>query len=496
MRTKQGVGLWSLALLAFAGFPAHASDLRLIDAVRNRKTAAIPALLEQHVDVNASQPDGATALHWAVYRDDLESAELLIRAGANVNAKNQLGVTPIWIASTLPGVAMIERLLMAGANPNSVLTEGETPLMAASRAGNVGAARLLLGHGAEVNSKERSREQTALMWAVAQQHSAVAQALIEHGADIGARSRVSRRRVYAGLTRNASAYVEPATLSEEAQGGFTPLLFAAQNGDLGCGKLLLAAGANVNDAAPNGASALVIAALSGNREFAAFLLEQRADPNATDAGYTALHAGVLRGDVELVKALLAHGADPNSRLMKGTPARRHSQDWAMNLAWIGATPFWMASRFGETNLMRVLAANGADPLLSAKDGTTPLMAAAGGAQIRDFDRRVRNVNAFDRRQDERVGLEAAKLAIELGADVNTADAAGNTALHIAASSKFNTIVQFLADRGAKLDVKNKRGETPLTLATNSPRLGAGGPQPVDDGGQSTADVLRKLAAKK
>ena len=220
------------------------------------------------------------------------------------------------------------------------------------------------------------------------------------------------------------------------------------------------------------------------------------DPNAAGAGYTAMHAAVLRSDVELVKALVTRGADPNARLMKATPARRHSQDWAMNFAWVGATPFWLAARFAETSMMRVLAANGADPLLTLKDGSTPLMAAVSGAPMRDFDRKVRNTNTFDRQADERLGLEAAKLAFELGADVNAADVAGNTALHIAAANKLTTTVQFLADLGARVDVTNKRGETPLVLATNPPRGGAGGQTPADDAGKRTADLLRKLAANK
>jgi ankyrin repeat protein len=493
MATKPAIRSWIL-LLVITAASAAGSDLRLIDAVRNGNTAAVRALLQERVDVNSRQPDGATALHWAVYRDDVASADLLIRAGANVNVANQLGATPVWLAAPHPNVAILERLVRAGANPNAALREGETPLMAASRSGNAAGAELLLAHGAEVNAKERSREQTALMWAVAERHPEVVRVLLENGADVHARSRVWQQRVYAGLTRNASAYVEPETLSEEAEGGFTPLLFAAENGALSCAKLLVAAGANVNDTAANGSSALAVATLSGNGALAAFLLDNGANPNAAGAGYTPLHAAILRSNLDLIRALLAHGADTNARLMKATPARRHSQDWAMNLAWDGASPFWLAARFADTPALRLLAANGADTRFVMKDGATPLMAAVAGAQIRDFDRKVRNANAFDRREDERQGLEAAKLLVDLGADVNACDAEGNTALHIAASTRFPTIVQFLAASGARLDAKNKRGETPLAVATKPRRPGAGGPPPGDDGGRSTVELLRKLGA--
>ncbi len=499
---------WMVPLLAVSSLALSTSapaDPPLIEAVKNQDTTAVRALLQERADVNAPQPDGATALHWAAYHDDQATADLLIRAGANVNATNELGATPLWLACTNGSAAMIETLLTAGADPNTALPEGETPLMTASRTGIAGAVRLLLAHGADVNVTEHSRGQTALMWALAQHHHEVVRALLEHGADVHARSDSRRRLVHADSV-NASQYDQGV---EEDRGGFTPLLFAARHGDVDSARLLLAAGANVNDAAPTGASVLVVAAHSGHGVLAAFLLDKGADPNAAGAGYTAVHAAVLRGDLELVRTLLAHGADPNARLTKGTPVRRTSQDWALNPSFVSATPFWLAARFGEPEIMRSLAASGADPLLRTEElwkpvraraggvgppevvggFVTPLMAAVAGDRTRG---RLFLITQADSDEEERYILEAARLAVDLGGDVNAVGEASNTALHTAASRRLNTVVQLLADRGAELDVKNKAGRTPLALAIAAERRRAGRPD-LDDG-ESTADLLRKLGA--
>jgi ankyrin repeat protein len=214
--------------------------------------------VKQHFDVNARQPDGATALHWAAHWDDLEAADLLIHAGANVNAANDLAVTPLALSCENGNTAMVDKLLQAGAYPNAAVETGETALMTASRGGSLGAVEALLTRGADVNAKEPSRGQTALMWAVAQQHPAIVRALIEHGADIHARSHV--RHVYVNRGGRSNGEIE--------QGGFTPLLFAARQGDINSAELLLAAGANVNETAPDGTSALVVAAHSGHGRFA------------------------------------------------------------------------------------------------------------------------------------------------------------------------------------------------------------------------------------
>ena len=513
-KVKRLVRVGTVVLLSVAGVDA-AEDLPLVDAVRDRDIVAVRALLQQGVDVNAPQADGATALHWAAHWDDLETADLLLHAGADVDAANDLGVTPLWLACSNGNAGMVERLLASGANPNAARSTGETALMTCARPGSLGAVTALLAHGANVNAREGLHGQTALMWAVANRHPDVVRALVAHGADIHARSEVRRVVVNLGGSRGGGGSRER-NAAEVEQGGNTPLLFAARSGDLESAKLLVAAGADVNGAAPDGNSVLVVAAHSGHGPLAAFLLDNDADPNAAGAGYTALHAAVLRGDLRdrgpccpatwlkspgsglaLVTALVAHGANPNVRFTKGTPVRRWSHDFVLHVAWLGATPFWLAARFLEVDMMRVLAANGANPRVPSHDGTTPLMAAAG----LDYTR-ARGTVAFvrDRRDfsahndlplevaaiipeaEARLALEAVTLAVEQGANVNAANQAGDTALHAAASVGMNTVVQFLADSGANLNVKNESGRTPLAVA---PRGAAR---------QSTAVLLRSLGA--
>jgi ankyrin repeat protein len=452
------------ACVAFAA-PAP-TDATLVDAVRQRDRDAVRALLKRGVDVNAPQADGATALHWAAHLDDLETADLLIRAGANVNTANDFGATPLWVACVNGSAPMVEKLLGSGADPNAALPSGETPLMTASRAGRVEAVRLLLAHRADVNASEHLRGQTALMWAAAEQHPEVVRTLIEMGAEVAARSRSRRQLV--STTNNA----DYSGVLEVEQGGYTPLLFAARVGDLASATLLLAAGANVNDAAASGTSALVVAAHSGHRQLAGLLLERGADPNVQAAGYGALHIAVRRGDIELIRLLLARGANPNARITQGSPGRRVSADIVLGAETIGATPLWLAASLGHTDIMRLLAAKGADPAID-KDGATPLMAAIGNSEPR--------------------ALDVINVLLELGVDVNAQDEAGNTALHIAATRGFTGVAQALVDNGARPDIKNHRGQTPLALA-----LSASG-EPGGRGGRGggdrsrTIELLRKLA---
>ena len=307
--------------LAVGSIAAGRADVALVDAAKQADWKAMRGLLEEGADVSASSADGTTALHWASYWDDGEGAALLIRAGANVNAANNLGATPLWLACENGNAAMVEKLLQAGADPNAALLSGETPLMTAARTGNADVVEQLLAKGADVNAKERAYgQQTALMWAAAEKHSEAVEVLLAHGADVHARSNVWTQRVKTStLARNHPEYI-----IDLQQGGNTPLLFAALVGDVASAQLLVAARADVNDTAASGTSATVVAAHSGHGELAAFLLEKGADPDAVEAGYTALHAAILREDEELVGALLAHGADPNAPLLKPTPSRRQS----------------------------------------------------------------------------------------------------------------------------------------------------------------------------
>ena len=476
-----------LVLLSSSVALSAATDLRLVDAVKNRDAGAARTLLKQKIDVNAAQPDGATALHWAAHWDDVETAELLIRAGARVNAANDYGVTPLSLACTNGNATMVAKLLALGADPNATTAMGVTPLLTAARTGNADVVRLLLAAGADANAKETSASQTPLMWAAAEGHADAVRVLIEGGADVHARSRVYSLLVTRGGRRDED------TIGEMEKGGYTPLLFAARAGALDSARSLIAAGANVNDASPDGASALVIAALSGHAAFAGFLLEEGADPNSEAAGYTALHTAVLRGDLDLVKALLARGANPNAVIKKGTKITRYTSYYELPEDLLGATPFLLAAKFGEPAIMNALATGGADPKVLMPDGSTSLMFAAGvqwqSSNSSPFNRRFQAyfLQAVAEASDESRTLELVKVAADLGVDVNAVNNAGNTAIHGAAAKGFNQVIQFLAGRGARVDVKNKAGKTPHAIAADRPSS----PATIDF--DATMDLLRKLS---
>ena len=424
----------------------------LIDAARNANREALRALLEQGVDVKVADGDGSTALHWASYRDDRESAELLIRSGANVNAANALGATPLWIASENRNAAIVRSLLTAGANPNAALASGETVLMMASRSGNADIVEQLAVKGADVNV-HAARGQTALMWAVSQKHPDVTRVLLAHGADVHTRSE-SWSQVMAVPPHVWRPYNRAIP-----HGGNTALLFAARVGDLESAKMLVAAGADVNDEDAMGVSATALAAHSGFGDLVEFLLEKGADPNTSRAGFTALHAAILRRDERSISALLLRGADSNATLRVWTPTRRSSDDFHFHPAWVGATPLWLASRFSEATLMRLLVKHGADPLFVQKveyrvsggptgtmpraESTTTLLAALGMGSGTAF------LQSPDRRQREAQALEAVKVAVELGVDVNASNIDGRTALDAAKALKYETVVAFLEQKGAK-----------------------------------------------
>lgn len=479
-----------LPLVCVSSLSAASPDLRLVDAIKHQDRSAARSLLKQHVDVNAREADGATALEWAAYRDDVEMAGLLIRAGAKVNVANDLGVTPLALACRNGSGAMIEALLKDGADPNAALASGETVLMAASRTGSVEGVKSLLAHGAHVNAKENVRGQTALMWAVAEGYPEVARVLIEHGADVHGRSK----------------------------SGFTPLMFAAQRGDLDSAKVLLAAGADVNEATPHDGSALVVASASGHEDLAIFLLEHGADPNAADAcAITPLHYSMIRGisildnvwyepfrDApglhytfwpfrpnmdRLAKALLEHGANPNARIAKD-PVFPTSYKTAITSP-VGATPFMLAATTYDVDLMRALAAKGADPKLAAKDKTTPLIMAAGlGERLCGLDLSVGRPTEGD----DKARVEAVKLAIDLGSDVSAANDTGLTALHAAAFMGSDGAIKLLVDHGAAVDAKDNYGQTALSIAEKDVLPGLMDLLKPQDSHKSTADLLRKLGA--
>jgi len=429
-----------------------AGPLPLVAAAKDADTQTLRALLQKGASVNAAEPDGTTALHWASYRDDVESADLLIRAGANVNAANDLGATPLWTASLNGSAPMVKRLLDAGANPNTALLAGETPLMVASRSGSPAVVEQLIAKGATVNARG-TRGQTALMWAVAQRHAECVKALLSHGADVHTRSDVWSEV----MAVPPHGYLEYNRAIPH--GGDSALMFAARVGDLASARLLVAAGADVNDTDAWGVSATTLAAHSGSGDVVSFLLDRGADAKASAAGFTALHAAVMRRHDGMVRALLSHGADANAPLKTWTPTRRSSHDFNFAPELVGATPFWLAARFSSPAVMRLLLERGADPRFvhhgdhvvegrggtgfqHRRDETTTLMAAVGMGGGTPWIQPERG-------EREALMLEAVTLLVEQGVDVNAANTDGRTALDAARALKYESVVRYLQQKGAK-----------------------------------------------
>jgi ankyrin repeat protein len=473
------LGGLALSVVLAGGLSAAGSDLRLTDAVMRADREAVRTLLQQKIDVNAGQPDGTTALHWAVRRDDVELAQMLIRAGARVDAATRYGVTPLYLASLNGNAAAIDALLRGGADPNTATPGGETALMTAARTGKVEAVSLLLGKGAAVNAKESVRGQTALMWAVLENHPAVASLLLAKGADINAQTVVSVPDGTTGAPQATSGDIGahgPGIYRSRAvpspSGGMSPLLFAAREGNLAMARLLVDAGAEVNRPAANGTAPIVVAITNNHIELAMFLLDKGADLDAADPFYkrTPLYAAVemrnpdytrdtpppaadARDPMELIKTLLARGANPNARA-NTTPFRRFYQVSANWANFDGQTPFLRAALSGDVTLMRLLLEHGADPNLGTNDGATPLMAAAG----------INWVVAQTYSRSDQEYLDAARLCLERGNDVNAANSQGFTAMHGAANRGFDAMIRLLAEHGAKVDVKDKQARTPMTFA--------------------------------
>ena len=479
----------------------------LADAVQRGDALTIQGLLKKKVDVNAPQANGATALHWAAYRSDAESTAALIRAGANINLKNNYGVTPLALAAQQGSPAVLDLLLKAGANPNdpvNFVNAGETPLMTAARSANVGAVKALARAGADVNAKESWSGQTALMWAAAEGDSAMVTTLMELGADLRTRS----------------------------NGGTTAFQFAVRKGDMRTVQAMLAGGADVNDKRPGDfATPLLMAIINGHEDLVDLLLDKGADPNA-EGGTTALtNTGSKASEVKItlktpsfreqlrdvgtegdngrnnnwgrplfaavhvanwyvsdeliivnidrlrvIKSLLAHGADVNGRNTDMEPrwsGARHRR------RLVGATALLQAAKSADVEAMKLLLAHGADPKINTGLNITPLMAAAGIAWAANQDK-----------ASEADALEAVKLLVEEhGLDVNFVADTGETAMHAAAYRGANRIVQYLFDRGAKLDVPDLSGRTPLKIAMGVEYGNSFATHP------HTEELLRKLGAK-
>jgi ankyrin repeat protein len=522
MRTSKhkalyGIGLSAASLvLPLALFAARSP---VADAAMDGDQAALRSLLDHKEDVNAAQLDGATAIQWAAYRNDLAMADLLIAAHANVNIANREGSTALALASLNGSAAMIDKLLKAGADVNERGPHGETALMYASRNGSVESVRILLDHKAEVNAKEALRGTTALLWAAEQGHAAAVKMLIDHGAMVGAvsssdskggtaylappiQARLRSAQGAGGLgnqgasaragtgerDRNgggrklaaaegsgedvvavADANAAAAAFGRQQNtdgGGLTALVYAARQGDLETVKVLLEAGADVNQATRYGWTPLLTATQNRNYKVGRYLLEHGANPNvANHGGWTPLYLATDNRNVEggdypvpapdmdhldFIKLLLDKGADPNARVcgVKSTPTQCQGDSTEtrtiFTMQWLyedGATAFWRAAQSGDVTLMKLLLAKGADPRIATAHNVTPLAVAAG----------IGWVEGITFEWSEAENLEAAKLCLDLGIDPNVADDEGRTALHGAAHKGRNQMVQLLVDHGARLE---------------------------------------------
>ena len=269
------LGTLSLASVLAVVLTGGIASAQIADAVEHRDSEAVRSLLKQKTNVNATQPDGSTALHWAAHWNDLETVNLLLRAGADPKIANRYGDTPLSEAATQGNAAMIEALLKAGADPKTLTTaDGETVLMTAARAGNADAVRILLEHGSDVNARENYKGQTALMWAAAERHPEVVKLLLAHGADWKVRS-FDRPTKMPELSAASS-------VSPIARGGFTAFLFTAREGDIESAKAMLEGGVDVNQTDVDGATALVVSIMNKRYTFAKFLLDRAANPNLAD----------------------------------------------------------------------------------------------------------------------------------------------------------------------------------------------------------------------
>ena len=475
--------------------PSAVDRLTLIEAARNQDQVSVRALLTPQVNVNARSDDGSTALLWAAHWNDLATADLLIRAHADANLANDFGMTPLSRACTNGSAALVELLLNAGANPNTRIGTGETPIMTCASSGNAEAVRALIARGADVKAKEPSQNQDALMWAASERHAMVVRLLVEAGA-------------------NPQAHTKK---------GFSALHFAAREGDIASVRQLLASGVSVNirslpevatetrkdanasaaggrsasgttaaAAAPRGpgyqatisegSTPLLVTTVRGHVPLALFLLDQGADPNVLDAGFTPLHwaSGTWEGGISnpvygftdpmsgipnrqqkiaLVKSLLTHGANPNARMTRRPPGFGGLGGGYEDAP--GATPFLLASAAADLEMMKLLLAAGADPTLVTDTKTTPVMAASGLHRL-----------IGESPITEAQALEAVRFLFDLGADAKGATTFGENALFGAAYRGWNTLLALLIDKGANVNAVSNAGVTPWLAASGyGDRLG-------------------------
>jgi uncharacterized protein len=467
------------------------------DAAMRGDTGAVQTLLHEKADVNAPQPDGATAIQWASYRGDLPLADLLIAAGADVKLANHDGVTPLWLAAQNGNGAMIEKLIRAGADPNERRPNGETPLMMAARSGSVEATRVLADHKADVNAKENLRGTTALMWAAEQEHADVMKLLIQRGADVAAvsnpdtrnsrlniaptvKQRAASAQAAGGVQRARARRAPGAPGTDDAfdldaffrgpqvkdGGGLTPMVYAAREGCMECVQTLVEAGADVNQVTNYGWSPLLTATQNKHYLIGKYLLDHGANPNLPNkGGWTPLYLATDNRNIEagdypvrnpdmdhldFIKLLIAKGANVNARicgaLSSSTECKGDTTETRTNftMQWLyedGATAFLRAAQSGDITLMKLLLEHGADPKIATAHNDTALSVASGIGWVEGV--------TFEWSPAD--SLEAVKMCLDLGIDVNAQDDQGRTALHGAAHKGRTDVIQVLVDHGANLE---------------------------------------------
>ena len=488
LRSRRAAVCAALALTL--GTVAGGQAPALTDAVRSGNKAAVRALLQKRVDVNVADPDGTSALHWAVRGNDAETVSLLLKAGAKPNAANNYGITPLILATNASGT-ITQALLDAGADPNRAATKGQTPLMTAARSGNVAAVKALLDRGARLDAREEVLGEQALMWAASENHAEVVTLLLSRGADVNAKSNT--------LTFPKDRFGLEGVLTILPKGGWTPLMYAARDGAPDAARALARGGADINATDPEGTTALVRAIINSHYDTAAVLIEEGANPNIADsAAMGALYAAVdmsslgeiygrpprpvpdKHSALDLIEMLLTRGADVNAKLKTATLMRNHTP--GEGTLGEGATPLMRAAKNGDYRAMEILLKHGADLSLEQRNGSTALLFACGFG---------RGQSAFA----EDVGTEldmfkAVQLLVDRGADVKITNDAGGTAVHFAAQSGFNSVVKLLASKGAPLNQKDKQGRTPVDVANGVGGRGRAGGPPVIH--KDTAALIQQL----
>ncbi len=482
---------WIASALAIACWAAPAPDLRVAQAVQSDNKAQLKSLLAQRADVNGAFPDGTTALHWAVEHDDLDVVDLLLQAGASADSGDRYGMTPLFYAVTNGNAAISARLLAAGANANGSGQAGDTLLMIAARGGSNEIVQALLERGASPNATDGVAQQTPLMWAVRANNLKAVKLLLDHGANVNAKTRSgelpARRPPGAGGGSHGAGIVRGGWpdrgYQTEAPGAMSALMYAARDGHLEIARALLDAKADVNQGDVNGITPLISAITNHHLAVARLLLDRGANPKAADQwGRTPLWSAVeirnrdlgktaermdREGALDLIRVLLDRGVDVNARTTEVPPVRRFVTTLG-DLSWVdftGQTAFLRAALSGDVTVMKLLLQKGADPKIPTNSNTTALMAAAG----------VNWVVAQTYTESKESLLEAVKLCLDLGDDVNAANSMGLTAVMGAANRGSDEILQFLVEKGARLDVKDKEGRTPYNwaegvfLATNAPQ---------------------------